>query len=264
MVGRLLLRGMLVGILAGLLCFGFLKTFGEPQVDRAIAFETQMDEAKAAADKAAGIAMPADEPELVSRRTQAGLGLFTGVTVYSAAFGGLFALAFALVNGRVGSLGARANAALLAVAGFVSVYLVPNLKYPANPPSVGDPATIGARTELYFAEMALSLAAMIAAVLLFRRLAAGWGPGQRGARGRRALCRGDGRLRRGASGGPGSARGLSSRRAVAVPGRLDGRPGAALGDTRHRVRCARRRPPERDGPPGAAPPGRLTAGWRSA
>ncbi len=33
MVGALLLRGMLVGLFAGLLAFGFAKTFGEPQVD---------------------------------------------------------------------------------------------------------------------------------------------------------------------------------------------------------------------------------------
>jgi ABC-type nickel/cobalt efflux system permease component RcnA len=41
MVGHLLLRGMLVGVVAGLLAFGFAKVFGEPQVDRAIAFEAQ-------------------------------------------------------------------------------------------------------------------------------------------------------------------------------------------------------------------------------
>jgi hypothetical protein len=57
MVRTLLVRGMLVGIVAGLLSFGFLKIYGEPQVDRAIAFETQMDEAKAAADKAKGMRM---------------------------------------------------------------------------------------------------------------------------------------------------------------------------------------------------------------
>ena len=49
MAGTLLLRGMLVGIVAGLLCFGFLKIVGEPQVDRAIAFETQLDQARARA-----------------------------------------------------------------------------------------------------------------------------------------------------------------------------------------------------------------------
>ena len=46
MVGTLLMRGMLVGFIAALLSFGFLKLVGEPAVDRAIAFETAMDEAK--------------------------------------------------------------------------------------------------------------------------------------------------------------------------------------------------------------------------
>ena len=45
---------------------------------------------------------------------QAGIGLFTGVIVYSTAFGGLFAIVFALVYGRMGELGPRAVAALLA------------------------------------------------------------------------------------------------------------------------------------------------------
>ena len=40
MTRAFLVRGMLVGILAGLLTFGFLKVYGEPQVDRAIAFES--------------------------------------------------------------------------------------------------------------------------------------------------------------------------------------------------------------------------------
>jgi putative cobalt transporter subunit CbtA len=40
MVGNLLLRGMLVGVFAGLLAFGFARIFGEPQVDRVIASKT--------------------------------------------------------------------------------------------------------------------------------------------------------------------------------------------------------------------------------
>src|SRR3984957_3891272 len=116
MVGTLLVRGMLVGIVAGILCFGFLKIVGEPQVDRAFAFESQLDEAKAQALIAKGVPAPKEEPEpeLVSRRVQAGIGLFTGVMVYNVAFGGLFALAFALAYGRMGDLGPRATATLLA------------------------------------------------------------------------------------------------------------------------------------------------------
>jgi hypothetical protein len=163
-----LVRGMLVGILAGLLSFGFLKLYGEPQVDRAIAFETQLDEAKAAAERAKGVKVEA-APELVSRRVQAGIGLFTAVLVYCTAFGGLFGLAFAFAYGRVGSaLRPGSMSVLLAATGFIAIYLIPNLKYPANPPSVGNPETIGIRTALYFIMIALSVTAMVAAIALKR------------------------------------------------------------------------------------------------
>jgi hypothetical protein len=161
---------MLCGVLAGLLVFGSARIFGEPQVDRAIAFETAMDEAKVKADAAKGI-HDMQEPELVSRRMQASFGLLTGVMVYCIAFGGLFALVFAFANGRVSDLSPRAVSALLALTGIIAVYVVPNLKYPANPPSVGQPDTIGIRTELYFIMMALSIAAMVGAAVLRKRLA---------------------------------------------------------------------------------------------
>jgi hypothetical protein len=83
---------MIVGLVAGLLVFSFGKLVGEPQVDRVIAFETAMDNAKAKAEEAKGMPAMEPAPELVSREVQASFGLFTGVVVYSAAFGGLFAL----------------------------------------------------------------------------------------------------------------------------------------------------------------------------
>jgi predicted cobalt transporter CbtA len=176
MVRTLLVRGMLLGILAGLLSFGFLKLYGEPQVDVAIAFETQMDLAKAAAEHAKGMPVAEQPEELVSRKVQAGIGLFTAVMVYCTAFGGLFGLAFAFAYGRVpGAFTPQAVALMLAAAGFVAVYLVPNLKYPANPPSVGDPQTIGMRTALYFIMMAISIAAMIGAMAFKRLLVARFG-----------------------------------------------------------------------------------------
>jgi hypothetical protein len=164
-VRTLLIWGMLVGIVAGLLAFGFAKIFGEPQVDRAIAFEDQMDRLKG----------EASGPELVSRRVQSGVGLLTGVVVYGTALGGLFALAFAFSYQRVGRLSARATAALLAGAGFLSLVLVPQLKYPANPPSVGQPATIGYRSELFFLMILISIAALVCTVVMARRLADRYG-----------------------------------------------------------------------------------------
>jgi hypothetical protein len=176
MTGTLLLRGMIVGFFAALLSFGLLKTVGEPAVDRAIAFESQMDEAKAKAEHDAAVARGENPPayedaeEIVSRPVQAGIGLFTGVAVYAVAVGGLFALAFALCYGRMGDFGPRATSALVAISGFIAVYLVPILKYPANPPSVGNPDTIGLRTMIYFVMVLLSLVAMIAAWTVRKRL----------------------------------------------------------------------------------------------
>lgn len=161
------MRGMLVGIVAGLLSFAFLKIYGEPQVDIAIAFETQMEAAEAAAASSVE-----HEHELVSRKVQAGLGLFVAVMAYSVAFGGLFGLAYAFAYRRVpGAVTPRGVSILLAAAGFVAIYLVPNLKYPANPPAVGDPKTLGMRTALYFIMIAVSIAAMIGAFSLKRLLA---------------------------------------------------------------------------------------------
>jgi hypothetical protein len=165
MVGRLLLRGMLVGVLAGLILFALARIFGEPLVDHAILFEEQLSQA----------AGKAPEPEIVSRAVQAGVGLMIAVLVYGTAVGGIFALAFAYIYGRVSPFGARGTAALLSLAAFVAITLVPSIKYPANPPSVGNPDTIGARTELFFVMILISLAAMSMAVALLRGLNSRYG-----------------------------------------------------------------------------------------
>lgn len=161
MVGNLLLRGMIAGAIAGVLVFVFAHFFGEPLVDQAIAFEE-------AAAQAAG---EAAEPEIVSRATQAGIGLFTGAMAYGVAVGGLFALTFAFVHGRFSRLSARGTAAVIALAAFVAIILVPGIKYPANPPAVGNGDTIGVRTELFFLMIVVSVAALIAAIAFARGLA---------------------------------------------------------------------------------------------
>jgi len=174
MVKALLVRGMLAGAIAGLFAFGFAYSFGEPEIDYAIAFEQQ----QAAHDQAgAAGAVHEHEEELVSRTVQAGIGLLLAVVIYGAGIGGLFAIAFALAYGRIGPFGPRATAALLAAAGFVSVAMIPFLKYPANPPAVGSPETLGNRTALFLVMIAISLIAVMLAIGLARRLLARFGPG---------------------------------------------------------------------------------------
>jgi hypothetical protein len=156
-----LIRGLICGIVVGLLVFLYAKLIGEPPVNGAIGVEEQL----------AHTSGEGHETELVSRDLQAGWGLFAGVMLYAIAIGGLFSLAFAYAWGRMGKLSARLTAAVLAGVSFVAVYLVPFLKYPANPPSIGGPDTIGYRTALYFGMIAISIAAVVAAVNLFHVLA---------------------------------------------------------------------------------------------
>ncbi len=176
MVRDLLIRGMIAGLVAGLLAFGVAKMFGEPEVNRAIAFEEQHAEADASAvaDQQGTVHehQHGDGAEgLVSREVQSTAGLLTAVIVYGAAMGGLFALAFAFLHGRVGEVGPRMLALLLAAAAFAAIYYVPSLKYPASPPAVGDGATIGYRTGLYFLMLLISLGGLVFAVAAGRRLA---------------------------------------------------------------------------------------------
>jgi hypothetical protein len=165
MVRPLLIRGMLVGLVAGLLAFAFAYIFGEPQVQHAIDFEEQL----------ARLAHEPAEAELVSRGTQRTIGLLTGTTLVGIALGGTFSLVFAWAYGRIGALSARTTAAVLALGAYVTITLVPFTKYPANPPTIGNPATIGRRTVLFFAMIAITILTLVAAARIRRQLLARFG-----------------------------------------------------------------------------------------
>jgi predicted cobalt transporter CbtA len=166
MMRTLLVRGMLSGLVAGLLALVFAYIFGEPPVGSAIDLES-------AAQAATG---ETPEPELVSRTVQSTIGLATAILTYAVAFGGLFSLAFAVAYGRIGRLAPRATAGVLALGGYLVVFVVPFLKYPANPPAVGNPDTISQRTGLYLTMVVASVLLAVTATHLGRRLTPRLGP----------------------------------------------------------------------------------------
>jgi len=179
-VRGLLVRGLLVGLMAGVVGFVFARVVGEPQVSAAISFEDRQAEQPAAGvddhDHAAGGAV-ADSAhaghatdEVVSRRVQSSFGLALGVVVTGVAFGGLLALVYAFSIGRVGPPGPRPLALAIALGVLVAGFVVPFLKYPANPPAVGAPETAGRRTALYLVMVGVSLVAAAGAVLVRRHL----------------------------------------------------------------------------------------------
>ncbi len=158
MVWTLVRRGLVVGAIAGLLAGVFAFVFGEPRVQDAIDIEN----ARSAHASLAALPLAHVSDWVVGRGEQRG-GLFLATALYGVAAGGLFAIAFATLRGR----GARRSdwelATRLAGAIFVAIVLVPFLKYPPNPPAVGDPETIGDRTAFYVILLAGSALAMLAA-----------------------------------------------------------------------------------------------------
>lgn len=152
-------RGLILGVLAGLLAGLFAFVVGEPHVQDAI----DIEERKAAAH--AGLTfVPAHISDvIVSRDAQRG-GLFLGNALYGVAMGIVFGVAFLLVRGRGRPRSDWALATLMAACAFVALVLVPFVKYPANPPAVGDPSTIGERTLLYLVLLVGGALAILAAV----------------------------------------------------------------------------------------------------
>jgi hypothetical protein len=164
-----LIRGLLAGLLGGLVAFGVAYVVGEPQINTAIAIEEAGETGHH--EHATGSDTPADAEPVgahtteVSRQNQATWGLLTATVGIGAALGGAIALAAAFALGRL-RMSPTQSTAVVAAIGFVAFSLVPFLKYPANPPAVGNAETIGHRSDLFFGFMALSIVAAIAETIL--------------------------------------------------------------------------------------------------
>ncbi|MFC1430308.1 CbtA family protein [Streptacidiphilus sp. N1-3] len=167
---RLILRGVIAGAVAGLLAFLFARILAEPVINTAISYENARDAAQDALDKAAGVAVPDAGPDIFSRTVQANIGIGVGMVFFGIAMGALFAVAYAVCLGRVGNLKPRNLALLVAGGGFLGMYFVPFVKYPANPPSIGHPDTIHTRGNLYLVMVLCSVLFLVGAVVLGKRL----------------------------------------------------------------------------------------------
>lgn len=172
-----LVRGLLAGLLAGILTFAVAYFAGEPSIDAAIAVESAGEahhhDGGADAEHSHSDSSSHSHDEdgaVVSRQNQSTWGLLTATVPTGVALGGITALFAAFAMGRIGRLRPSQSTALVTALAFVSVALVPFLKYPATPPAVGNADTIGDRTIQYFAMLAISVLAMVGAVLLFRAL----------------------------------------------------------------------------------------------
>jgi Probable cobalt transporter subunit (CbtA) len=165
---RIILRGALSGVIAGILGFAFARIFAEPVIGKAIAYESGRDDILAALNKAAGRVVAPDGPEIFSRTIQSTIGIATGIIAFSAAMGALVAVAYLVLHGRF-QIRPRNLVWMIAGFGFLGVYLLPFVKYPANPPAIGHTFTITTRGQLYLSVVACSLILLGLAVYLAPR-----------------------------------------------------------------------------------------------
>lgn len=156
---RPLRDGALAGLAGGAALSLVLVLVGERTIARAIDLERG--------------ANPGAGPDAFSRGTQHLGGVVAGV-LWGVALGALLGVAWAAGRRHQRPAAAptwRAAVTMAAVA-FVTVNLVPFLKYPGNPPGVGESATIGRRTVLYLLMLAWSVLSTAAAWQLARGLGA--------------------------------------------------------------------------------------------
>ena len=157
-----ILGAVLAGMLAGALASVLLTFTAEPVIDQAIALEESRPTVEEPGEAA--------EPEIVSRSEQKGFGRVTGYALGGGAYGVLFGIAFLSLRRRAaGPAGGRDafRHSLLAGAFLAAAFTVmPWIKYPPNPPAVGDPATISERQWKYLALIFLSLVVLSAAARL--------------------------------------------------------------------------------------------------
>lgn len=160
-LGSVIKTALLAGLVAGAVVAGFHWLVTEPVIERAIEIEERLSRAQGS---------PVEEP-VVSRATQK-VGLIVGFFLLGPSLGLLFGVLFHFTGAWLPATWPRAvRGFLLALLTGWSVAVFPFLKYPANPPGVGDPETIWYRQALYFGFIGLSVLGAVMALRLHRLLA---------------------------------------------------------------------------------------------
>ena len=149
---------LLAGLIAGGITSAFHFVLAEPVIERAIEEEKRTKMVHGANSEA----------PIVSRTVQR-RGLVVGLLIYGAVWGGLFGVLYLVIESRRQLWDPQIRVWLLAVVlGWVVAWF-PFLKYPANPPGIGESATVVHRQLLYVSFIVLSAAGAAIAFVIHGR-----------------------------------------------------------------------------------------------
>ena len=161
---RILITSIIVGAIAGLLVGGFHNLFTVPVMERAIVLE----EERAATEAPSGEEEegPSTDVSLGNQR----IGMVFGTAIYGGIIGLLFAVGFVLLHRAAPGWSIVWVAVTVGFLGFWSVSLFPFIRYPLNPPGVGEETTLLARQLGQTLFMLVSAVAVGLAMDVFRRI----------------------------------------------------------------------------------------------
>ncbi len=142
-----LISGAFAGTIHGMVNFAIV----EPYLDQAIEIENQNLFASGEEQ---------DTPEFWAEyegyRVWQKSGQILAETILGTSVGALFGIVYALSRNSLPGNNDLKKALVLAGIMWFTIFLIPFLKYPANPPTVGDPETVVLRSILYLSFIAIS------------------------------------------------------------------------------------------------------------
>jgi len=151
---------LLSGVIAGVILAGVNYFVADPFIDQAIGIEV---------DNSIASGEVVDFDELSSYRVWQKEGTFAAGAFLGLTYGAILGIVYVISRKYLPSSDDRKKALILAAIMCLSLYVVPFIKYPANPPAVGDPETIGLRDSLYTGyQLASGLIALGVSILMYK------------------------------------------------------------------------------------------------
>ncbi len=160
-IGIVLLSGCAAGTIHGLVNLAIV----EPYLDTAIGIENQNMFASGEADDTSEFWV-----EYYSYRAWQKGGQILAGSILGTSIGALFGIVFAYSKNTLPGRHLIKKALVLAIIMWATLYIIPFAKYPANPPTVGDPETIILRQTLYLSFIAISGLSAIGFYQIYKKL----------------------------------------------------------------------------------------------
>jgi len=142
-----LISGALAGLIHGTVNFAIV----EPYLDQAIGIENQNLFASGDEEDTSDFWVKYEGYRMWQKSGQILAGVILGTSI-----GSLFGIVFALSRNSLPGTNNVKKALVLSGIMWATLYLIPFLKYPANPPSVGDSETVVLRAMLYLSFIVIS------------------------------------------------------------------------------------------------------------